>query len=319
MNTLAAGVAEAPPRSDSAITVRGLVKRYGERVAVNGLNLEVGSGTIAALVGPNGSGKTTTVECLEGLRTPDAGSICVLGMDPATGRRELEVRVGVLLQEGAVYDRIRVGEALRLEASFYPRPRSPGVLLDALGLRDCEKVLYGRLSGGQKRRLQLALALVGDPQLLILDEPTSGLDPQARAAMWEILRDLRDGGRTILVTTHELAEAEEHADRVMIVDHGRVIGDDAPAALLAAHGLGVRATIAAGAGLDPAALAALPGATHVQAVGSRLAVFGDTDALVTALVDVAARAGIGVEALEIRPAHLEDLFLLLTEREYRDG
>jgi ABC-2 type transport system ATP-binding protein len=301
-----------------AVRVRGLVKRYGHRVAVDGLDLDVPSGTIATLVGPNGSGKTTTVECLEGLRRPDAGSVLVLGMDPGATRRALHLRVGVLLQEGAVYDRIRVAEALWLEESFYPHPRPAGELLDALGLRECAKTLYGNLSGGQKRRLQLALALVGDPELLILDEPTSGLDPQARAGMWEVLREARDRGRTVLVTTHELDEAEEHADRVVIIDRGRVIGDDRPAALLAAHGLRTRATVPADEALDGAALAALAGVTHVQAVGRRLHVFGAGDGFANGLVEAAARAGIGADALELRPAHLEDLFLLLTDRDYRD-
>jgi ABC-2 type transport system ATP-binding protein len=295
-------VTAAPPATD-AVRVRGLVKRYGSRAAVDGLDVTIAPGTIHALVGPNGSGKTTTVECLEGLRTPDSGSLSVLGLDPARDRRELHARVGVLLQEGAVYDRVRVGEALWLEESFHADPRPRGPLLEALGLGGSEKTLYGKLSGGQKRRLQLALALLGQPELLILDEPTSGLDPQARAGMWEILRELRNGGRTVLVTTHELDEAQEHADRVSIIDRGRVIADDAPAALLEAHGLGLRATL-------PSLDREPPGTTHVQQVGSRVAVFGDGEPFRRALVE----AGV----VELRQATLEDLFLLLTDREYRD-
>ncbi len=212
----------------AAVEVAGLVKRYGGTTAVDGVSFTVPAGTVLALLGPNGAGKTTTVESCEGFRTPDAGTVRVLGLDPARDRRRLAPRVGVMLQQGGVYPGARAGEVLRLFAAFAGDPLDPAGLLDRLGLAGVARTPYRRLSGGQQRRLALALALVGRPELLFLDEPTAGLDPQARLVTWELIREQRARGVTVLLTTHGMDEAERLADQIVIVDHGRVVAAGTP-------------------------------------------------------------------------------------------
>ncbi|MFI5255044.1 MAG: ABC transporter ATP-binding protein, partial [Candidatus Limnocylindrales bacterium] len=212
----------------AAIEIAGLVKRYDGRAVVDGLDLTVGRGEILALLGPNGAGKTTTVEIVEGFRRPDGGAVRVLGLDPRRDGRELRARVGVMLQRADLYSQIRVLEAVRLFAAFYATPLDAGPLLEQVGLAGRSGDRYRSLSGGERQRLGLALAIVGRPELAILDEPTAAMDVTARRATWEVLRGLRAGGATVVVTTHLLEEADALADRVAIIDHGRLVGLGTP-------------------------------------------------------------------------------------------
>jgi ABC-2 type transport system ATP-binding protein len=226
-------VTERPlPTGDSAaVEVRDLVKAYNGRAVVNGLTFSIQPGEVFALLGPNGAGKTTTVEILEGYRRADAGSVRVLGLDPGRQGGALKPRIGLMLQQGGLFPQITTREALRLFAAFYPDAEDPDALLDQLQLREVAGTRFRQLSGGQKQRLSLGLALVGRPQLVFLDEPTAAMDPQARHGTWNIIRGLRDRGTTVLLTTHFMDEAEQLANRVAIVDRGRLVALDSPAAL----------------------------------------------------------------------------------------
>ncbi|HEY7932413.1 MAG TPA: ABC transporter ATP-binding protein [Solirubrobacteraceae bacterium] len=214
--------------AEPVISIRGLRKSYGDAEAVRGIDLEVQAGEVFAFLGPNGAGKTTTVEILEGYRERSGGGVSVLGHDPARRSIELRRRIGIVLQSSGIYSHITPREALRHWASFYPRPRSVEEVLALAGLEGCAEVRSRKLSGGQLRRLDFALALVGDPELIFLDEPTTGFDPEARRAAWDTVRSLRELGKTILLTTHYLEEAQELADRVAIVKDGRVLAIGAP-------------------------------------------------------------------------------------------
>jgi ABC-2 type transport system ATP-binding protein len=217
--------------SAPAIEVRGLRKRYGEHEAVGGIDFTVGRGEVFGLLGPNGAGKTTTVEILEGYRERSEGDVSVLGHDPARRDLELRRRVGIVLQSSGMYRHITVREALDHWAHLYPSPRDVDEVIDVAGLRESEDVRTRRLSGGQLRRLDLALALVGDPELIFLDEPTTGFDPAARRAAWDTVRSLQGLGKTVLLTTHYLEEAQALADRVAIIKGGRILAEGAPGEL----------------------------------------------------------------------------------------
>ena len=211
-----------------AVEARGLRKRYGAKQAVDGLDLRVEHGEIFAVLGPNGAGKTTTVEILEGFRRRDAGEVRVLGEDPQTAGRAWRARLGVVLQDSRDQSELTVAELVRHFAAFYPAPRDPDEVIDAVGLRPKARTRTRQLSGGQRRRLDVALGIVGRPELLFLDEPTTGFDPQARRSFWDLVRSLRDGGTTIVLTTHYLDEAAQLADRAAVVRDGRVVALDAP-------------------------------------------------------------------------------------------
>ena len=218
--------------SEPIISADGLTKRFGDVVAVDDVSFEVRPGEIFGLLGPNGAGKTTTLDCLEGLKAPSKGRVRVLGLDPWIDRDRLRHRMGVQLQESRLQARIKVCEALDLFASFYDGPLDWEALLEPLGLKEKRNALFGGLSGGQKQRLFVALAMVGDGEVLFLDELTTGLDPQARRAIWDLVRTARDRGKTILLTTHFMEEAERLADRVGILDHGRLIAIGSPRELM---------------------------------------------------------------------------------------
>ena len=211
-----------------AVRIRGLVKRYGDRNAVDGIDLDITRGEVFALLGPNGAGKTTTVEILEGYRHRDAGEVSVLGTDPAAATLDWRARIGIVLQSSIENAELTVEEMVRHFAGYYPAPRDPDEVIAAVGLQDKGRTRTRALSGGQRRRLDVALGIIGRPELLFLDEPTTGFDPQARRSFWDLVRELRGDGTTILLTTHYLDEAQELADRVSVINDGRILAVDTP-------------------------------------------------------------------------------------------
>jgi ABC-2 type transport system ATP-binding protein len=296
------------------IEVESLCKRYGDTIAVDGLSFTVEPGEIFGLLGPNGAGKTTTVEVIEGLRTPDAGTVRVLGLDPEHDRAELRRRVGVQLQAAELPERLRVGEALALYASFYDRPVDPDRLLADLGLTEQRDTRFGKLSGGQRQRLSIALALIGDPEVAILDELTTGLDPHARRDTWALIEQVRDRGVTVLLVTHFMEEAERLADRVALIDHGRLVALDTPAGLVDRTTAGQRIHFRPSVPLDPALLTALPEVDSVTRDGDRVVVTGSGEVL-AAVTSVLARNGIVAAGLRAEQASLDDAFVALTGRD----
>ncbi len=298
----------------AVIRVEGLRKAYGSRVAVDGISFEVYEGEIFGMVGPNGAGKTTTIECIEGLRRPDGGTVRVLGLDPQQEGLRLRQRIGIQLQEGGLPDRLRVEEAVTLFASFYPRPMDPQALLERLGLAGLRRVPFGQLSGGQKQRLFIALALVGNPELVFLDELTTGLDPHARRAMWDMVREIRAEGRTVFLTTHYMEEAERLCDRVAIMDRGRIVALDTPERLIHALGAEHRVIFHTNAPFDPTPLRDLPGVSQVEQIGERVVIYGKGDRLAAQVVEALVARGIAPRDLRVEQPTLEDVFLALTGR-----
>ena len=310
----AAGVGAAPPAAP-AIEVAGLVKVYGATRALDGLSFAVAPGEVFALLGPNGAGKTTTLEILEGFRAPDAGTARVLGLDPRRDARRLKLRAGTMLQGDGLHPGLTAREVLRLYASFFPHPDDPEALLDRVGLRDAADGRCRRLSGGQKRRLALALALVGRPELVFLDEPTVGMDPQARLATWEIVRELRAAGTTVLLTTHLMDEAERLADRVAIIDHGRLVALDTPRSLTRDAAAGT-VRLVAPPGLAATALAALPGVRAVRETepGVYTLETADTAAALAELTAWLRDRGVTLTELRVGHGSLEEAYLRLVGR-----
>ena len=309
-----------PDRDGLAIHVDQLVKSYGARRVVDDLSFSVAQGEVFALLGRNGAGKTTTVEMLEGYRTPEAGQVRVLGLDPRRDAAALKQRVGLVLQQGGIYPTITAREALRLFARFYDKPADPEALLAQLGLSTVAGTRYRRLSGGQQRRLALAVALVGQPEVLFLDEPTAGMDPQARLLTWELVRDLKRRGATVLLTTHLMEEAERLADRIAIIDHGRLVALGTPQQLLRRGGTETLIRLVVPTELDQAALAVLPGVESAQAVGRGTYVLetaspAETAATLTAWLRDRA---IVLQELRVGGRSLEEVFLQLTGRDLRE-
>jgi ABC-2 type transport system ATP-binding protein len=297
-----------------AVQVRGLVKRYAGRAVVDGVTFEVQPGEVFALLGPNGAGKTTTVEILEGYRRPDAGDVRVLGLDPLRDSQELKPRVGLMLQQGGIYPQITPREALRLFASFYPDPEDPGELLGRLELDAVARTHFRQLSGGEKQRLALGLALVGKPQLMFLDEPTTAMDPQARRATWEIIRSQRARGATVLLTTHFMDEAEQLADRVAIIDRGRLVALDTPRGLRGTVGDQIRFLASPPVAPDAVA-AALELPTSVverDSHGALIVKAEPTPTLISTLASWLAREGVLLLELHAGSRSLEQAFLALT-------
>jgi ABC-2 type transport system ATP-binding protein len=295
------------------IEVTNLHKRYGDVLAVDDVSFTVEAGEIFGILGPNGAGKTTTVESIAGLRTPDRGSIRVLGLDPRRDRAELRQRVGVQLQESRLPDKLRVGEAVDLYASYYRRPADGDRLLDILGLAGKRRTAYGKLSGGQKQRLSIALALVGSPTVAVLDELTTGLDPQARRDTWDLIEQVRDTGVTILLVTHFMDEAERLCDRLALIDAGRIAALDTPAGLVAGAAEEQRVRFRPSVPLDEQLLTELPEVTGVQHSGPQLVVTG-TGNLLHAVTAVLARNQIIAHDLRVEQASLDDAFVRLTGR-----
>uniref|UniRef100_A0A7C5RTQ6 ABC transporter ATP-binding protein n=1 Tax=Thermomicrobium roseum TaxID=500 RepID=A0A7C5RTQ6_THERO len=294
------------------IEVSELRKIYGSVVAVDNVSFTVEEGEIFGIVGPNGAGKTTTIECLEGLRRPDAGTVRVFGLDPWRQRRRLAADIGVQLQESALPDRLRVGEAVSLFAALYPNSLDPYQLLAQLGLIDQVHIPFAALSGGQKQRLFLALALVHDPRLLFLDELTTGLDPHARRTVWDLIRSVRARGKTILLSTHLMEEAEELCDRIAVFHQGRIVALDTPSRLIArvVGGLRIVLRIPDGTPLPP--LGQLPGVRSVEIRDQTLLVRADDDRVVATVVQALVQHGIPLRELRVLSGRLEDAYLVLT-------
>ncbi|MBI9115018.1 ABC transporter ATP-binding protein [Sanguibacter suaedae] len=304
------------PPSPAAVEIRGLTKTYDGRAIVDGLDLTARRGEVTAVLGPNGAGKTTTVECCEGLRTPDGGTVRVLGLDPVVDSALVRERVGVMLQDGGLPTSVRALEMLRHVSTMYADPRDVAELADRLGLTSFARTTVRRLSGGQRQRLALATALVGRPELVFLDEPSAGLDPQSRHAVWELVRELRETGVSIVITTHLMDEAESLADHVVIVDHGRVIAEGAPATLLASDSSTL--TFTARPALEAVSLAAALGAgVEETSPGSYTVTGAVTPATVSILARWCADRGVLVHRLSTGRRTLEDLFLDLTGRSLR--
>jgi ABC-2 type transport system ATP-binding protein len=305
----------------AVVSVVGLRKTYGPTQAVDGVSFEVEAREIFGIVGPNGAGKTTTVECLEGLRAPDGGALHVLGLDPQREGTALRERIGAQLQESALPARMRVGEAMDLFASFYEHPLPAEGLLEDLGLAERVRVPWAKLSGGQRQRLAIALALVGDPDLVFFDELTSGLDPQARHATWDLVRAVRDRGKTVVLTTHFMEEAERLCDRVMVIDGGKVVALDTPAALIESLGAEHRVSFGCDLAGDDvlAALRALPTVTRVERSGDRVIAYGESDRSLAPILGVLEEAGVAFHDLRTEQPSLEDVFLALTGRELREA
>ncbi|MCC2308705.1 ABC transporter ATP-binding protein [Cellulomonas chengniuliangii] len=315
----------APPAAPPAVEIRGLVKRHGGRAVVDRLDLTAEAGRVTAVLGPNGAGKTTTIECCEGLRAPDEGSVRVLGLDPQAHGRELRAQVGVMLQDSGLPTAVRALDMLRHVATMYAEPRDVAELVERLGLRDFAGTTIRRLSGGQRQRLALAIAIVGRPALVFLDEPSAGMDPQSRLAVWELVRELRDEGVAVVLTTHLMDEAESLADHVVVLDHGKVIAEG-----------GVRDLVAAAD--DRTLRFEAPPALDLASLGAALATTGQTGPApvvqepspgeyvlsgavtpetLAALTAWSADRGVLVTRTSVGRRTLEDVFLDLTGRNLR--
>jgi ABC-2 type transport system ATP-binding protein len=303
----------------AVVSVSGFRKTYGSTIAVDDVSFEVRDGEIFGLIGPNGAGKTTTMECVEGLRRPDRGAISVLGLDPFRDVYALQPRIGVQLQQAQLQKRIKVREAVHFWAALYRKPAADGDrLLDQLGLADKRNAWFMTLSGGQKQRLFIALALVNDPELVFLDELTTGLDPQARRAIWELVRGIRARGKTVFLTTHLMEEAERLCDRVAILEHGRIIDIDTPDRLVARH-CPERTVVVTTA--DPRAedlFRAMPRVEDVARQDTRITIRGTGDDFITAVIQCLSEGGIRVTDFRTVHPTLEDVFLRLTGHSIRD-
>ena len=318
------GLALSPATGQPALRVVGLRKRFGDVVAVDGLDLTVAAGECFGLLGPNGAGKTTTIEICEGLTPPDEGVVEVLGQRWDRDERALRERLGIQLQETKLAEKLTVEETVRLFRSFYARGRDVDDVIGVVQLDEKRDARVGKLSGGQKQRLALACALVGDPELLFLDEPTTGLDPQSRRQLWDLITELKASGRSIVLTTHYMDEAERLCDRVAIVDHGRVIALGTPRGLIA--GLGaehvVEFTVTGGAdgALDAAALERLDGVRRARVHEGRWSLEAvELARAVPAVLRALAERDLPLEELVTHSATLEDVFVSLTGRQLRDA
>ena len=302
----------------SVIQVSGIRKTYGSTVAIDDVSFDVRQGEIFGLIGPNGAGKTTTLECVEGLRRPDRGVISVLGTDPSSGRHTLQDRIGVQLQEAQLQKRIKVWEAVHFWASLYPHPVNGDRLLEQLGLGDRRNAWFMTLSGGQKQRLFIALALINDPEVVFLDELTTGLDPQARRAIWDLVRGIRQRGKTVFMTTHLMEEAERLCDRVAIIEHGRIIDIDTPARLIARHCPERTVILTTDHAAAEERFRMLPHVDTVTRQESLFTIRGHGDDLVTEVIQCLSEHGIRVTDFRTEVPSLEDVFLKLTGHLIRD-
>jgi ABC-2 type transport system ATP-binding protein len=306
----------ALPPTEVVVQVEDLHKHYRETRAVDGIGFEIQEGEIFGIVGPNGAGKTTTVECIEGLRVPDRGKIRVLGLDPLRNREELRQKIGIQLQEGRLPDRMKVWEAMDLFHSFRITASGWRQLLDELGLADKTHAYFETLSGGQKQRLFVALSLVGNPRLVFFDELSTGLDPQARRAIWELVRKVREGGKTVVLVTHFMDEAEYLCDRVAVLDHGKVLALDTPDSLIrGVFPSAMKVTFQLDDHADPELMVKLG---KVEVEGRTVTVHGHSEGFIVDVVSLLVNSGVRFRQLMVDRMSLEDVFLHLTGRKVRD-
>jgi ABC-2 type transport system ATP-binding protein len=302
----------------AVVEVSGIRKAYGRTVAVDEVSFDVREGEIFGLIGPNGAGKTTTMECVEGVRRADRGRISVLGLDPVRDIYKLQERVGVQLQEAQLQKRIKVREAVHLWASLYRRPLDGDRLLEQLALAEKRNAWFMTLAGGQKQRLFIALALINDPELVFLDELTTGLDPQARRAIWALVRGIRDRGKTVFLTTHLMEEAERLCDRVAIIDHGRIVDIDTPAGLIERHCPERTVVLITDVPEAEARFGAIPGVDSVARRETQFTIRGTGHDLVTSVIHCLSEFRIHVTDFRTEHAGLEEVFLKLTGHSIRE-
>jgi len=300
------------------IEVSGIRKTYGTTVAVSEVSFEVGQGEIFGLIGPNGAGKTTTMECVEGVRRPDRGEISILGLDPFRDVYQLQNRIGVQLQQAQLQKRIKVWEAVDLWASLYTKTVDAGRLLEQLGLSAKRNAWFMTLSGGQKQRLFIALALINDPEVVFLDELTTGLDPQSRRAIWELVRGIRDRGKTVLMTTHLMEEAERLCDRVAIIEYGKIIEIGTPGDLVRRHCPERTVLLATANPQADERLRTIPSIESVTSRDSQFTLQGKGEDFVTEVIHCLSENRIRVTDFRTVLPNLEDVFLKLTGRSIRD-
>jgi ABC-2 type transport system ATP-binding protein len=304
------------PASRPAVEIAHLRKAYGALAAVDDVSFSVAEGEIFGILGPNGAGKTTTIECVIGLRSPDSGSVRVMGLDPREDSEQLHQIVGAQLQASALPARLKVGEILDLYRSFYRHPANAGELVSALGLAGKLTDYYRSLSGGQKQRLSVALALIGQPKIAMLDEMTTGLDPQARRDTWDLIEGLRDRGATIVLVTHYMEEAGRLCDRVALIDRGRIVAMDSPAGLAERAGGGKRVRFIPSGPFEDRLLTGLPEVKGVGRHGAHVVVTGSGE-LVSAVILALASAGLTAGDVQMESVTLEDAFVRLTGRHLR--
>jgi len=303
---------------DYVVTVQNLVKHYKDVKAVDGISFSVKRGEIFGIVGPNGAGKTTTIECIAGMRRADSGSVDVLGLDPVKDSLALKRRIGLQQQESEIPDRLRLWEAMELFSSFYDTVLQWEDLLKQLNLWERKDSFYSELSGGQKKRLFVAMALIGDPEIVFLDEFTSGLDPQSRISIWKLVKELRDQGRTIILSTHYMDEAEKLCDRVAIVDHGKLTALDSPSNLISTHGGHTRIQFNVGDVFDGESLSSLKGVEFIQNSDNVCSLQVSSSSAIVEIVKQLDAMGQGLDSFRIEAPTLEDVFLNVTGREVRN-
>ena len=300
------------------IQVSRIRKSYGATIAVSEVSFDVREGEVFGLIGPNGAGKTTTMECVEGVRRPDAGQISIMGLDPFRDRYRVQNRIGVQLQQAQLQKRIKVWEAVDLWAALYPKPLDGKRLLEQLGLADKRSAWFMNLSGGQKQRLFIALALINDPEVVFLDELTTGLDPQSRRAIWDLVRGIRDRGKTVFLTTHLMEEAERLCDRVAIIEHGKIIDIGSPAELVGRHCPTRTVVLSTVNAQAEECLRAIPEIEKVMRQDSQFTIQGRGDDFVTDVIQCLSENRIRVTDFRTVLPSLEDVFLKLTGHSIRD-
>ncbi|PZC46407.1 MAG: ABC-2 type transport system ATP-binding protein [Chloroflexi bacterium] len=305
---------------DPVIVVEGLIKRFDDLTAIDGVSFNVPRGEVFGILGPNGAGKTTTLECIEGLLNPTQGSIRVLGMDVPRQAREVKERIGIQLQASSYFDYLTLREILQLFQHFYPRHIAVDDLLERMDLTDKAGTTVKKLSGGQKQRFSIAATLLNDPELVFLDEPTTGLDPQARRNLWDLIQEIHSEGRTVVLTTHYMEEAERLCDRVAIMDQGKIVAMDTPQNLVRSLPTPYEIKVVVKGSLSQDGLETLDSVVNVRAGQDGGFAIGSTNAARTlpALLAWAGREGSELEHLEVQPSNLEDVFLSLTGRGLRD-
>jgi ABC-2 type transport system ATP-binding protein len=303
---------------DPIIQVSRIRKSYGATAAVSDVSFDVSEGEVFGLIGPNGAGKTTTMECVEGVRRPDAGRISIMGLDPFRDVYQVQNRIGVQLQQAQLQKRIKVWEAVDLWASLYPKPLDGNRLLEQLGLADKRNAWFMTLSGGQKQRLFIALALINDPEVVFLDELTTGLDPQSRRAIWDLVRGIRDRGKTVFLTTHLMEEAERLCDRVAIIEYGKIIDIGSPEELVGRHCPMRTVILATGDALAEERLRAIPQVENVLRQDCQFTLQGRGDDFVTEVIQCLSENRIRVTDFRTVLPNLEDVFLKLTGHSIRD-